>query len=157
MWFAELFAELLLLFEDLKFWKKKRARRKYEKENNLPKKQMWLYPSQKVEILAVAVIGVLVVILYVLFFRNIDEKRTKDKLLEVAEILEREKKTIGIYPYALTQIIRNNPLYQDITKDSWGNEFHYTTSGNGETYLLFSSGKDGIPNTDDDIKLDVLP
>jgi len=35
---AELFAELLILFESFKLWKKKKGRIKFQDENQLPKK-----------------------------------------------------------------------------------------------------------------------
>ena len=35
---AELFAELLILFESFKFWKKKKGRSKFQDENQLTKK-----------------------------------------------------------------------------------------------------------------------
>ena len=57
MWFAEIFAELLLFFEDYKFWKKKKAQRKYEKEHNLPKKTM-VYPSTKIYVIALIVLSI---------------------------------------------------------------------------------------------------
>lgn len=41
---ADLIAELLLLFEEFKFRKKKKARRKLEEENQLPRKTM-MYPT----------------------------------------------------------------------------------------------------------------
>ena len=59
---AELIAELLILFESLKFWKKKKARRKFESENQLPKKVL-IHPTTVILLLAFAIIlavGVLV-------------------------------------------------------------------------------------------------
>lgn len=38
---GDLIANILDLIEHLKFWKKKKNRRKFEKENNLPKKLMF--------------------------------------------------------------------------------------------------------------------
>ncbi len=43
---AEVLMDIYLFFLDFKFWKKKRAQRRYEKENRLPKKRM-IYPSEK--------------------------------------------------------------------------------------------------------------
>ena len=67
-------------------------------------------------------------------------------------ILEKEKKKTGIYPKKLKNIIRDNPLMRNITKDYWKNEFFYEQIDNGNSYLLTSKGKDGILNTEDDIK-----
>ena len=36
----ECIAEILALFDDFLFWRRKKKRRKFEKENNLPKKIM---------------------------------------------------------------------------------------------------------------------
>ena len=52
---TDLIGLLLGLFEDLKFWKKKKKRKKLEKEKNLPKKVM-LDLSTKVFIGAVIII-----------------------------------------------------------------------------------------------------
>ena len=42
----DFFVAIADLFYELKFWKKKKARRKFEKENNLPKKVM-IHPYLK--------------------------------------------------------------------------------------------------------------
>jgi general secretion pathway protein G len=44
-------------------------------------------------------------------------------------------------------------LMKEIPQDPWGMDYQYVTPGrhNGDSYDLFSAGKDRIPNTDDDI------
>ncbi len=154
MWLAELFAELLLIIEDLKFWKKKKARRKYEKENGLPKKTMWLYPSDKIVILAFFVVFVIAIIVYFMFFRNMNENRTVEKLVAIEKLLEAEKKQFGVYPEELNTILRNNPMHRNLLFDSWDNSFLYELSEDNLTYCVISMGKDGKFQTNDDIKLD---
>jgi len=75
----------------------------------------------------------------------------KRKIVELELILEKEKKDTEIYPKKLKSIIRNNPLMQNITKDSWNNDFFYKLNSAGNNYILISKGKDGIINTEDDI------
>ncbi|WP_178989240.1 type II secretion system protein GspG [Winogradskyella schleiferi] len=152
MWFAELFAELLLIFEDYKFWKKKKARRKYEKENNLPKKTM-VYPSTKIYVIALVVLSISGGLFFYLFTRDTDENKTVKRLTTIQTLLEAEKKTFQKYPSDLSKIIRNNPLHKNLLTDSWNNHFHYELSNDDLNYILISKGKDGKLHTDDDIKL----
>lgn len=149
---AELVAYILELFLDIKFWFKKKKRRRFEKENNLPKKLM-IYPSDRIYILLI-VFGIIGTSLFVLFvYPSMKEKKTKEKLIEIAEILDQEKNALGTYPDVLKQIVRNNPLRKNITKDAWNNDFEYQASEDGKSYILFSIGKDATPKTEDDIKL----
>nr|WP_321225529.1 type II secretion system protein GspG [uncultured Psychroserpens sp.] len=150
--FAELLAELLEWYLDIKFWFKKRKRRKFEKAHNLPKKIMW-YPSQKLSVIYLVVILFSGSVFMIFKFPNIQNNRTEKRLLKITDLLEKEKKDIGAYPLELKTIIRNNPLLKGITKDNWNNEFSYILSDDGLTYNLFSLGKDNTPNTDDDIRL----
>ncbi|MEM5564299.1 type II secretion system protein GspG [Psychroserpens sp. AS72] len=150
--FAELLAELLEWCLDIKFWFKKRKRRKFEKAHNIPKKTMW-YPSQKLGVLYLMVMLFSAIIFMVFVFPNIKNNNTKKRLSKIVMLLEKEKKEIGAYPIELKTIIRNNPLLKGITKDDWKNEFYYKLSDDGLTYNLFSLGKDNTPNTDDDITL----
>ena len=80
------------------------------------------------------------------------EKQTLIKLSEVTSLLKHEKETSGHYPEYLETILRNNPLLNNIHKDSWGREFFYERHSSGESYVLVSLGKDGKLNTADDIK-----
>ena len=151
--FAEIVAELLEWYVDIKFWFKKRKRRKFEKENNLPKRIM-IYPTDKIYIVFL-IMGFMSVVIFMFFvYPNLKENRTKEKLSEIVQILEKDKNVLGTYPESLNAIIRNNPLRQSLTKDAWENDIYYLLSMDGSTYTLYSLGKDGVLNTDDDIKLE---
>tara|TARA_R110002049_G_scaffold146495_2_gene309166 strand:- start:1060 stop:1530 length:471 start_codon:yes stop_codon:yes gene_type:complete len=148
--FGEILAELLTWYLDIKFWFKKKKRRKFEKAYNLPKRPM-IYPSTKIYLVILG-IGMVSVVFFMFFvYPDIKESRTKEKLTEISQILEKEKVVLGSYPKELKLIIRNNPLRKSITMDYWENEFQYELYNDGESYILFSSGKDRNPNTDDDI------
>jgi amino acid transporter len=148
----ELVAWILECYLDIKFWFKKKKRRKFEKENNLPKKTM-IYPSDKIAIVSM-VIGVVLIILYMFFIQPmVIENRTKTKLNDIVTLLESEKRVTGFYPEALNSIIRNNPLRKNITRDALDYEIQYKLSSDQKSYVLFSVGKDGQPNTNDDIIL----
>ena len=147
----DLIGELLLWREDYKFSKSKKARRQFEKENNLPKKIM-IHPVWKVAIILVISILLLKLVIGYVFFSDYGLKQTSEKIVEINKILEKERTDIGNYPLELKTIIRNNPLRKDITTDYWGNEFFYQLTENGESYTLISKGKDGILKTKDDIK-----
>ena len=142
--------ELLFWREDYKFSKRKIARRKFEKENNLPKKLM-IHPVLK--LLGIILIFVLIAKLVIgnFFFSDYGTKKTAEKIAEIELILEKEKSSLGIYPEKLNTIIRNNPFRKNITSDYWNNEFFYELAENGQTYVLISKGKDGILETDDDV------
>ena len=147
---AEIIAEILEWYLDIKFWFKKRKRRKFEKEHNLPKRLM-IYPSTKIYMVLI-ILGLVSITFFMFFvYPDIKENRTKEKLTEISQILEKEKAVLGFYPKDLKMIIRNNPLRQKITEDYWENEFQYELSSDGESYILFSMGKDRKPNTQDDI------
>nr|WP_321223237.1 type II secretion system protein GspG [uncultured Psychroserpens sp.] len=149
---AELLAYILELYLDIKFWFKKRKRRRFEKAHNLPKKTMW-YPSQKLGVLYLLIMLFSATIFMIFKFPNLQQNRTEKQLLEIVDLLEKEKKDIGAYPKELKTIIRNNPLLKNVTKDQWNNEINYELSNDGLSYTLFSFGKDNTPNTDDDITL----
>ncbi|WP_163514645.1 type II secretion system protein GspG [Gelidibacter japonicus] len=151
---AGLLAELLLIFEDFKFWLKRRRQRKYERKHGLSKTSV-LYPSQKI-----MMVGLLVVLLIVLTFSLLrftvylwgnKETQTIKRLTEVASLLKHQKETSGHYPKELSAIIRNNPLLKNIHKDYWGQEFFYERHPSGESFVLISLGSDGLLNTSDDI------
>ncbi|WP_027127227.1 hypothetical protein [Gelidibacter mesophilus] len=148
--FAELIGNILCIIEDLKFWKKKKARRKFEKENNLPKKLM-INPIWKLAGIFLIFIIVARLVIGYLFFADYGATKTAEKIAEIELILEKEKKEIGTYPTELKNIIRNNPLRKNITFDHWKNEYYYKQLENGLSYVLISKGKDGILKTEDDI------
>ena len=147
---GEIIAELLLIWEDLKFWKKKKARRKFEEENNLPKKLM-IRTSTLVLLIAIGFIIVARILIGIFYFTDKGTGDTTEKIAKIAAILNQEKTDLGTYPEELKTIIRNNPLRQNITLDYWKNEFHYEQLDNGLNYVLKSKGSDGILGTDDDI------
>ena len=148
---AGLFADLLLLFEDFKFWLKRKKQRGYEHEHVFPVKK-GLYPSQRIYIIALIMLLPLTIITSALFFYENGEKYTAQKLLEVVSLLKHEKVTSGHYPEQLETIGRNNPLLKNVHKDYWGKKFYYERHVSGESYVLVSMGKDGKLDTADDIK-----
>ncbi|MDO6470943.1 hypothetical protein [Maribacter sp. 1_MG-2023] len=146
---GEIIAELLLIWEELKFWKKKKERRKFEEENNLPKKLMFRTST----LILLFAMGFIIVARIIGFFYFSDKgtDETEEKIAQITTILNEEKKDLGIYPEELKIIIRNNPLRQNITLDYWKNEFHYEQLDYGLNYVLKSKGKDGILGSEDDI------
>lgn len=146
----DLIGELLFWREDYKFSKRKKARRKYEREHNLPKKLM-IHPVWKLLGILLFFGLTLKILVGYLFFSDYGTKITKEKIAEIELILEKEKKIIGIYPDKLDGIIRNNPFRKEITKDYWNNDFYYKQKENGLSYILISKGKDGKLKTEDDI------
>ncbi|WP_289044947.1 hypothetical protein [uncultured Olleya sp.] len=150
---AEVLMDIYLFFLDFKFWKKKRAQRKYAKENGLPKKRM-IYPSDKIylKVLVLSIILAIPVSIIISLLNINDYDLTEKRIDKIQELLTAEKKAFTIYPKQLKTIIRNNPFRKNLTKDQWDNLFYYSTSDDGLTYKLVSKGPDGILNTKDDIK-----
>ena len=148
---AGLMAEWLFIFEDFKFWRKKKKRQKGDGKKKFSIKRV-LYLSQKILIGAILIILFFYVIRGVFFLSGIAKKQTAKKLSEVSFLLEHEKETTGQYPEHLESIIRNNPLLKNVHKDYWGQTFFYERHESGDCYILISLGKDGILNTADDIK-----
>ena len=147
----EVIGDLLFWREDYKFSKRKKARREFEKENNLPKKLM-IHPVWRLFGMILIFVTLLILLIQSFFFSNYGTNKTKEKIAEIVLILENEKEKNKIYPEKLNTIIRNNPLRKNLTLDYWRNEFFYEQQKNGQDYILISKGKDGILNTEDDIK-----
>lgn len=153
---GEFFAEILMILSEFTlniqefFFRKKREKRRiYEEENNLPKKKM-ISPYQRVYILLGFVFFLGILFSFdSLFFTN---GRSNENVETIKELLEDEREAFGVYPKELHLIIRNNPLRVNLLEDSQGNNYNYQPSDNRESYRLFSSGKDGKPNTKDDIQ-----
>jgi len=146
----DLIAELLLLLEELKFWKKKKKRRKLEKEQGLPKKVM-INPSIKILFVGLVLIFLFGIALKT-FYSSPNKSRTTQKIEKIKRILEKQRKDLGKYPITLQNVIGNNPLRKNINLDAWGNKFHYKQLEQGLNYELKSKGADGILNTEDDLK-----
>lgn len=147
----EVIGNLLFWREDCKFSKRKKERREFEKENNLPKKLM-IHPVWGLFGLILIFVILLRLLIGYVFFSDYGTNKTQKKITEIVQILEDEKHTIKIYPEKLNTIIRNNPLRENLILDYWNNEFFYEKNKNGQDYILISKGKDGILYTEDDIK-----
>lgn len=147
----ELITEIILDIQQFFFRKKLKKRRAYEAANNLPKKRM-ISPYQRLGVLVVLLIIIIVFFKFsgVFSFEG-RVKKSKQKIIKIQEFLEEEKTAFGTYPKKLGVIIRNNPLRKGILQDAWHNDFKYELLNNGESYRLFSIGKDGTANTEDDI------
>ena len=108
-------------------------------------------PKRRETILILFVI-VMIICGFTLFNYNHDTKKTRKKIIAIQQLLEKEKEVFHNYPEELKTIIRNNPLRKDLLKDAWNNDFRYQQLVNGKSYTIISLGKDGILNTEDDIK-----
>ncbi|PQJ79682.1 type II secretion system protein GspG [Polaribacter porphyrae] len=148
---ADLIAFILELYLDIKHWFKVKKRRKFEKENNLPKSIVW-HPINKPLLIFFLLFIISLSILSYIKLKDKSIKETNKKLNLIVEILEAEKEQFGKYPNQLKDIIRNNPLRKNITQDYWKNEFIYTLSKDSLNYSIVSLGKDQKMNTSDDIK-----
>lgn len=148
---SDVITTILELFVDIKHWFKVKKRRKFEKENKLPKKRM-LSPMNTIA-MVIFIISIPVIFIRLNRVINQGEKITTEKIMELKLMLAAEKKQFGTYPTALKNVIRNNPLRKNSTKDYWKNEFSYTLSKDSLNYTLISAGKDQVLHTADDIKI----
>lgn len=149
---AEVLAEILMIFQDFKFWIKRRQQRDCVKESEHQKKKFWA-PTKHIVLILLIIIPSLFFVRIYLFLNGNSEKQTLKKLNEVVLLLEHEKQTNGTYPEQLNSIMRNNPLLRDAITDHWNREFEYCRQDSGKSYHIFSKGKDGISETEDDVIL----
>ncbi|MBU3010190.1 type II secretion system protein GspG [Polaribacter vadi] len=148
---AELIAEILGWYLDVKYLIKHKKRRKFEQENNLPKSIVW-HPMTKPLLISFPIFLIIFALISYFNFNNKPLENTSSKIAKIQTLLSSEKKQFGFYPKELKKIIRNNPLHKNITKDYWGNDFIYKISKDSLNYQLVSMGKDQKSNTSDDIK-----
>ena len=147
---GDLIAFILELYLDIKHWFKVKRRRKFEKENNLPKKYIW-HPLDKLFLISFLLIIITLYLRFFFFSKNKYERYTKQKLDEIAQILNEEKKEFGKFPKELKEVIRNNPLRKKIHLDFYENEFIYKLSKDYLNYTIIAIGKDQKFNTKDDL------
>jgi general secretion pathway protein G len=148
---ADFIAFILALYLDIKHWFKVKKRRRFEKENNLPKSFVW-HPMTMPLLLFFTIFTVSFSIVSYSYLKDKSIIKTDEKLDLIITILESEKRQSGYYPKELKSIIRNNPLRKNIILDGWNNEFVYTLSKDSLNYTLISFGKDRKPSTSDDIQ-----
>lgn len=147
---SELISSILEIFLEIKYWIKHRKQRKFEKENNLPKRIVWFPYTKQFVIILLFILPIFTLItLFVSVGKN--QEKTEKIMTEVTKLLEAEKKQYGKYPSELKSIIRNNPLRRDLELDSWKTPLIYTSTENGKYYKLISKGGDKKLNTKDDI------
>lgn len=147
---AELIAEILEWYLDIKYWIKHKKRRKYEQENNLPKSIVW-HPITKPLLIAFPIF----IIFFSLFsynsFKDRSLKNTNAKISKIESLLSLEKEHFGYYPRELEIVIRNNPLNKNLLIDGWNTNFYYKLVNDSLHYKLISLGRDRVLNTEDDI------
>ncbi|MGG8495914.1 hypothetical protein ACQY1Q_05825 [Tenacibaculum sp. TC6] len=142
-------SELILEVQQRSFLNKKRKIRAYEKEHNLPKKRM-ISPYTRVIILAVSSV-LFMSFAFHFIHKSTSKNKDSEKIKLISTLLEKEKSVSGQYPEKLEGIIRNNPLYKNLTTNNWGAPFYYKKINN-DRFLLISLGKDGVLHTKDDVK-----
>ncbi|WP_442264889.1 hypothetical protein ACSIGC_11100 [Tenacibaculum sp. ZS6-P6] len=122
----EIFGSIALDIQEFLFRRKREKRRAYEKANNLPPRKM-RSPYERVGILLGVFMGVIIVLKIISFFsgNSLNESVTKNKVVEIKALLEKEKEVFGKYPEKLNIIKRNNPLRNDLLVDAWGTTFTY--------------------------------
>lgn len=101
-------------------------------------------------IICVAVLGSILMIAF-LSQDYLKKRNTINQSVEITKALELFKTNTKVYPVCLADIIGNNPLRYNWTKDGWGNNYKYITSHNQCGYTLVSAGKDGKFGSNDDI------
>jgi hypothetical protein len=75
---------------------------------------------------------------------------TRESLKNVQLALELFRREFGSYPETLDELlVKKNIMEKSIIEDAWGRVYHYVKIG--DTYELFSTGRDGKPFTADDV------
>jgi hypothetical protein len=75
---------------------------------------------------------------------------TQQEGVEIANAIARYHDDTGTLPPTINDLIRGRAPRAGWRTDAWGNEYIYVPLDNG-LYTLFSTGPDGIPNTEDDL------
>ena len=75
---------------------------------------------------------------------------TRNSLKNVQIALELYRTEFGEYPETLDELLMRKGISErSIIEDAWGRTYHYAKIE--DTYILFSTGRDGKPFTSDDI------
>jgi hypothetical protein len=75
---------------------------------------------------------------------------TRDGLKNMSIALELYKREFGEYPETLEELFKKKNIQDsDILEDAWGRPYYYEKLS--AHYVLFSTGKDGKPFTEDDV------
>ena len=120
------------------------------------------YKDKKLIIIGIACMVFTVIVYSTLFYVGFKSDFGVDlwkghaqmQLNSLVKHIEYYKLENGKYPDSLQQLNRENELIFifDPTQSTKNREnVYYNYKNLGDKYLLFSSGKDGIPNTEDDI------
>lgn len=81
---------------------------------------------------------------------NVNAHITRESIKNVELALSLYRREFGSYPETLDELLsRKNISDRSIIEDAWGDTYHYVKIG--DTYELFSNGRDGTPFTPDDI------
>jgi hypothetical protein len=72
---------------------------------------------------------------------------------QLIDALDKYFNSHGAYPDKLELIVQGNPIRKRWLIDPWGRPYYYDTAETKKSYILMSSGPDGINNTTDDIIL----
>lgn len=126
------------------------------------------YKDRKLSIIGIACMLFTVVIYYSLFYigfksdfgKNAWAQHSQIQLNTLIKNVEFFKLQYGQYPDSLQQLLNNNDfvIIDDPLRMAAGSTPVYFNYKNlGDTYLLFSSGIDGIPDTKDDLFPVVVP
>ncbi|MFY7670630.1 hypothetical protein ACOSP6_06035 [Tenacibaculum sp. MEBiC06402] len=146
----EFFSSIALDIQEFFFRRKREKRRRFEKENNLPKKRM-ISPYLRFDILLGVCLIIYIIGKVFVVPSIVSENKTNKRATEIKELLEKEKEVFGKYPLQLYIIKRGNPLRENLLIDGWGTQFKYKIVNN--SYSLISAGKDRKFDTKDDLQL----
>ena len=126
------------------------------------------YKDKKLIIIGIACMAFTVIAYSTLFYvgfksdfgNNGWEKHAQMQLNTLVKHVEYYKLENGTYPDSLQQLENENEfvfIFDPTQPMKKGENRYYNYKNLGDKYLLFSSGKDGISNTEDDIFPEVNP
>jgi hypothetical protein len=81
-------------------------------------------------------------------------RNTKSELSDIANAVNKYQDKSAKMPTSLYDLIGSKPLRQSWTTDSWGNSYIFTIEQDS-SITISSKGKDGVPDTEDDLKIHV--
>ncbi|MBI4569349.1 MAG: type II secretion system protein GspG [Planctomycetes bacterium] len=111
-------------------------------------------------IVVIVIIGILASVGTYSYFRYVDSAKQQAARAGIAELrkaCELYRSTTGIWPNSLEELLTPAGDYQPTMKrqhlnDPWNHPYLYSNPENSDTFLLYSSGPDGNPDTEDDVR-----
>lgn len=147
----EVLADFGLIYQDYKH--RKRITQKEKKDGKKRPFQKYILQPSNILFIVALLIGSISGFMFFTYQRaTVFPEKTRKEITEMSERMENWHKKFGQYPKSLSELIGNNPIQQNWSKDAWNRAYKFLIIDHGNAFLIISSGADGKFNTKDDIR-----